>query len=103
MVDDLIAMKSDKFRVLLTMVQHDSYRDQCLAVLDERKVPHFKANIRRYVAFQKAASSGVLVKDAEDERADRAWEGYQQLGTEIVRMYFRHDGRKAGRKEARTA
>jgi chromosome partitioning protein len=101
MIDDLNALKSNKYRVLLTMVQHDSYRDQCISVFEDRKVPYFRSVIRRYVAFQKAAANGVLVNEADDERAAVAWSGYDALGREIVRSYIRQDVMTTGRKEKR--
>lgn len=101
MTDALASMSSSKYRVLITMVSHESYREQCEAVLKEKTVPYFRACIRRLVAFQKAAGSGQLVQDVEDDRAGAAWDGYRDLGKEIDRLYFRHDGQTKGRKEAR--
>jgi cellulose biosynthesis protein BcsQ len=101
MTDALTGMGSSKYRVLMTMVSHDSYREQCEGVLKEKGVPYFSAWIRRLVAFQKAAGSGDLVHNVDDDRAGAAWEGYRELGREIDRLYFRHDGRTKRRKEAR--
>jgi cellulose biosynthesis protein BcsQ len=100
----LASMESSKYRVLITMVSHESYREQCEAMLKEKGVPYFRACIRRLVAFQKAAAGGQLVQEVDDDRAGAAWEGYQELGKEIDRLYspyFRHDGRAKGRKEAK--
>jgi chromosome partitioning protein len=96
----LAGMGSSKYRVLITMVPHDSYREQCESMLKEKGVPYFRACIRRLVAFQKAAAAGQLVQEVtEDDRAGAAWEGYKDLGKEIDRLYFRHDGKAKGRKE----
>jgi chromosome partitioning protein len=101
MTDALANMGSSKYRVLITMVPHDSYREQCEGMLKEKGVPYFHSYVRRLVAFQKAAGSGELVEDVEDDRAGVAWEGYRDLGQEIERLYFRHDGKTKVRKEAR--
>jgi len=101
MTDALAGMASSKYRVLITMVSHDSYREQCEGVLKEKGVPYFRAVIRRLVAFQKAVAAGQLVQEIDDDRAGSAWEGYQELGREIDRLYFRHDAQTKARKEAR--
>jgi chromosome partitioning protein len=93
MTDALTAAGSSNFRLLITMVQHDSYKQQCIEMLKSKGVPYFKSTIRRLVAFQKAAATGQLARDAADDRAEAAWEGYQELGREIVRIYLRVDGR----------
>jgi hypothetical protein len=36
------------------------------------------------VAFQKAALSGVIVRDAADPRALQGWEDYECVGKEIM-------------------
>jgi len=101
LTDALAAMGSSKFRVLITMVPHDSYREQCEAMLKEKAMPYFRSWVRRLVAFQKAAGSGDLVQNVDDDRASNAWEGYRDLGKEIERLYFRHDEQTKVRKEAR--
>ncbi len=100
LTDTLAAMGSSKYRVLITMVPYDTYREQCAAVLKEKGVPYFGSSIRRLVAFQKAAASGDLVQNVEDDRAGAAWEGYRDLGREIERLYFRHGVQTKVRKEA---
>lgn len=100
LTDTLTAMGSSKYRVLITMAPHESYRIQCEALLQEKGVPYFASSIRRLVAFQKAAASGELVQNVEDDRAGAAWEGYRDLGKEIERLYFRHDVQTKVHKEA---
>jgi chromosome partitioning protein len=102
MTTDLAALGSSKYRVLITMSQHDSYREQCEAMLKEKRVPYFKSSIRRLVAFQKAAAEGCLVQNVADDRAGAAWQGYASLGREIERMYIRNDVKMKGRKEIKT-
>jgi chromosome partitioning protein len=101
MTQDLAGIDGANYRVLITMSSHDSYREQCEAMLQQKGIPHFKSNIRRLVAFQKAAAAGCLVQDADDERASLAWDGYSEFGRELERLYIRNDGRIKGRKEAR--
>lgn len=101
MTQDLTAIGSSNYRVVITMVSHESYREQCEAMLDQKGIAHFKSNIRRLVAFQKAAAAGCLVQDVDDDRAGLAWQRYSELGREIERLYIRQDERAKGRKEAR--
>lgn len=46
--------------------------------------PVFKTCVRRFAAYGKAASLGVLVKDVRDPKAAFAWSEYEQLGKEIL-------------------
>jgi chromosome partitioning protein len=52
--------------------------------LEDRSIPIFKAGIRRFVAYQKAALAGVPVFKADDPRAQEAWDDYLALGKEIL-------------------
>jgi chromosome partitioning protein len=76
-----------KFKVLLTIVpprpNHDA--DDARTLLAESRIPVFKADVPRLVAFQKAALAGVPVYDAPDARAAVAWEAYREAGREIAR------------------
>jgi hypothetical protein len=42
-------MGSSKYRVLMTMVSRDSYREQCEVVLKQKGVPYFHTCVRRLV------------------------------------------------------
>ena len=53
------------------------------ATLNEMGLPLFKGNIRRLVAFQKAALAGVPVYEVSDPKARTAWEDYKQIGKEL--------------------
>jgi chromosome partitioning protein len=94
-------IQSSHYRVVITMVPHDSYREQCEAMLQQKGLPHFQASITRLVVFQKAAAAGCLVEDVEDDRAALASERYRALGREIERLHIRNDESMKGRKEAR--
>jgi chromosome partitioning protein len=85
-VDALHSLKTDRFRILLTMIPPKPSRDgdEAHASLMEAKVPVFESRIRRMVAFQKAALSGTVVRDSTDPRAAQGWEDYERVGKEIV-------------------
>ncbi len=50
-------------------------------------MPLFAGEIRRRVAFQKAALEGVPVYDVKDPRSAEAWQDYVDVGEEVVRGY----------------
>jgi chromosome partitioning protein len=77
----------DRYRVLLTIVPPRPSRDgeEARALIKEMGLPVFKAEIRRLVAFQKAALAGKPVYEVDDPRAGRAWEDYAAVGKEIMR------------------
>jgi len=77
----------DRYRVLLTIVPPRPSRDgeEARALIKEMGLPVFKAEIRRLVAFQKAALAGKPVYEVDDPRAERAWEDYAAVGKEIMR------------------
>jgi chromosome partitioning protein len=83
----LDALGADSYRVLLTIVPPRPSRDgdEARQMLQSRKLPLFKGEIRRRVAFQKAVLSGVPVYGVDDPRAGEAWEDYERIGKEIVR------------------
>ncbi len=59
-------------------------REEARATIEEAGLPLFNAGIRRLVAFQKAALTGVTVKEVNDPRAVSGWEDYLQVGKEIL-------------------
>ena len=81
-----VNLKSDRFRILLTMIPPKPSRDgdDAAAYLEEAHLPLFKGRIRRLVAFQKAALAGVPVNAALDPRAALGWEDYYNVGKEIT-------------------
>ena len=52
--------------------------------LEAQSIPLFTASIRRFIAYQKAALSGVPVYQADDPRAQDEWEDYMNVGKEIL-------------------
>jgi chromosome partitioning protein len=86
-LDGLADVDRARDRVLLTLVppppSHDA--EEARASLRKRGIEMFKGEIPRFVAYQRAALAGVVVKVVEDPRADRAWYAYQQIGRELLR------------------
>jgi chromosome partitioning protein len=73
------------FKILLTMVDPRSTSiREAKKSLQEVKLPLFKAEIPRLVAFERSPLKGVIVKDYPDPRSKLAWEGYKALGKEIL-------------------
>ncbi len=79
---------AERFRVLVTMVPPRPSRDgeEARATLADAGLPLFSGSIRRLVAFQKAALTGVPVSGVADPRAGEAWRDYQQVGEEVLRV-----------------
>lgn len=86
MAKELRELGADRFRVLLTMCPPRPSRDaeEARALLEEAGLPVFRGQIRRAVAFQKAALSGVPVYEVNDPRAAACWADYRQVGEEIL-------------------
>ncbi len=75
------------YKILLTTVPPLPSRDadEARAMLKARKLPLFRAQIRRAAAFQKAALLGVPVYEVASPRAKIAWSDYEQAGKELTR------------------
>ena len=76
------------YRVLLTICppapSHDA--DDARKLIAKEGLPLFAGQIRRAVAFQRAALAGVLVDQVSDPRAEECAEDYRRIGKEIVRL-----------------
>ena len=74
-----------QYKVLLTVVPPYPSRDgeEARNLLQQKQVSLFRGVIRRYVAFQKAALAGCLVRDVADPKAPSAWRDYQSIVQEI--------------------
>jgi chromosome partitioning protein len=57
---------------------------QARDALREAEIPVANSVVRSYVAHQKAAELGVLVKDVPDPRASQAWADVLELAMEVV-------------------
>lgn len=85
-VDALEKLPQARYRILLTIIPPKPSRDgeEARAMLGEKKLPLFQSEIRRLVAFQKAALGGMIVSQVQDARAAQAWEDYTKMGSEIL-------------------
>lgn len=84
-VEALEQLGSDRFRILLTIIPPKPSRDgeDAMAALIDAGLPVFKQGIRRFVAFQKAALSGVPIYEIDDPKAEEGWQDYVKVGEEI--------------------
>ncbi|NJL20066.1 MAG: ParA family protein [Leptolyngbyaceae cyanobacterium SM1_3_5] len=83
---DVLSKLGASFKVLLTIVPPPPSRSGAEArqLLAESNLPVFRSEIKRLVAFERAPLEGVVVKDYADPRALVAWQGYEDLGKEIL-------------------
>lgn len=85
-VETLRELKAERFRVLLAIVPPRPSRDgdDARAMIVEAGLPLFAVAVRRAVAFQKAALSGVVVTEVKDPRSADAWGDYEAVGREMT-------------------
>jgi chromosome partitioning protein len=83
-VDLLQELESDRYRILLTMVHPKPVKMAEQARLALSDVPLFDTEIRRLIAYEKAALMGVPVYEVKDRMAKIAWSDYEQVGKEIM-------------------
>ena len=73
------------YRVLLTKVDsRTTIGRDAREFMKEKNFPTFKTDIPLLVAFQRAPSLGVTVKDCPDPRANIGWSRYRAVGKEIM-------------------
>jgi chromosome partitioning protein len=72
------------FKVLLTIVAPKPNRDgeDAMQYLAGEGIPHFRASIRRIVAFQRAVLEGVTVDKLD--RTNLGWRDYADVGDELA-------------------
>ncbi len=85
-VKTLRSLGTERFRILITMVPPKPSRDgeDARAMLGGAGLPLFEGQIRRLVAFQKAALAGVPVHAVTDPRAKEGWGDYRRVGEEVL-------------------
>ncbi|MDJ0568068.1 MAG: ParA family protein [Pleurocapsa sp. MO_192.B19] len=92
-VDLLTELESDwrsqcaernRYRILLTMVHPKPVKMAQQAREALAEVPLFDTEIRRLIAYEKAALMGVPVYEVKDRMAKIAWSDYEQVGKEIM-------------------
>jgi chromosome partitioning protein len=98
-VAELRKLDSSRFRVLVTMSPPKPARDGEIAqeALAGMGVPVFGTTIRSLKAFRVAGTSGVLVNQVKDLRANLGWWDYQAVGDELIGLLgIEHHEREAG-------
>ena len=84
---ELLSTMTDNYRVLLTQVDSRTKTGrEARKALEEAKLPVFKREIPRLVAFERAAEKAVIVKDYPDPRSNFGWLCYQAVGKEIFAL-----------------
>ncbi len=79
------AVPLDKVKVVITKAPPvGTVGQQARDALRQARVPVATSVVRSYVAHQKAAELGVLVKDVPDPRASQAWTDVLELAMEVV-------------------
>src|ERR671910_2685514 len=75
----------EKVKVVITKAPPvGTVGEQARDALREAGIPLANSVIRSYVAHQRAAELGVLVKDVPDPRASQAWADVLELAMEVV-------------------
>jgi chromosome partitioning protein len=87
-VSALQSIGAERYRILLTIVPPRPIPEgeNARRAIAEAKLPLFRGEIRRLIAFQRAALDGVIVKHVKDERAHSGWQDYQGVGKEIEHL-----------------
>lgn len=81
----LRTLGSDKYRILLTIVPPRPMPDgdNARTAIVAAGLPIFDAEVRRTVAFQRAALTGVTVDQVRSDVSHLAWMDYERVGEEI--------------------
>lgn len=98
-VDALQALGAERFRILLTIVppRPQADGDHARQMLVNAGLPVFRSEIRRTVAFQRAALDGVTVDGVRNsDTAAIAWMDYERTGKEIEVIYAQANTAVAG-------
>jgi chromosome partitioning protein len=82
---ELLSTMTENYRVLLTQVDSRTKTGrEARKILQDAKLPLFKREIPRLVAFERAAEKAVIVKESGDPRANTGWLAYKAIGREIL-------------------
>jgi chromosome partitioning protein len=99
-IESLNELRAARFRILLTIVPPKPMPDgdHARQTLSRAGLPLFESEIRRTVAFQRAALEGVTVGQLRNqEMAAQAWNDYVRTAEEIVRFH-EQSNRQASRQ-----
>jgi chromosome partitioning protein len=88
-VKALRSLGADRYRVLLTIVPPRPMPDgeQARQAIVDAGLPVFGAEIRRTVAFQRAALTGVTVDAVRTDVSHLAWMDYERVAKEAEEIY----------------
>lgn len=94
-VKALRVLGSNKYRILLTIVPPKPMTDgdQARHAISEAGLPVFSAEVRRTVAFQRAALSGMTVDQVKTDVSHMAWIDYERVAQEAEEIYGRKEKR----------
>ena len=82
---DILEPLQAKYKILLTKVDSRTISGrEARKLLQDLKLPLFKAEIPRLVAFERTPNRGIIIKDYPDPRAKAAWSKYQVMGRELL-------------------
>jgi len=85
-VEAMKDLGADQYKILITLTPPKPNKDAELAraTLIEAGLPVFESEIRRLLAFQRAALVGVPVYEVKDSMAKIAWRCYEAVGREVL-------------------
>jgi chromosome partitioning protein len=82
---ELLNSWNANYRVLLTQVDPRTRNGRSgRDFIEGNKLPVFKTDIARLVAFERAPSRGVTIQNYSDPRAQLGWQQYVAIGKEIL-------------------
>lgn len=87
MLTALKKLNTDSYKILLTMIPPPPSHDgqDAAEILEQNGLNVFKARIRRYTVYKKAALYGTLVEKTKDGNAAEAAGDYKKLGKEVIK------------------
>lgn len=89
-VEALQNLGANQYRILLTIVppRPQADGDNARRTIAGAGLPIFSTDIRRTVAFQRAALDGITVDQVKgNDTAGSAWRDYENIGEEIEHLY----------------
>jgi chromosome partitioning protein len=88
-VKALKSLGADRYRILLTIVPPRPMLDgeQARQAIVDAGLPLFGAEVRRTVAFQRAALTGVTVDAVRTDVSHLAWMDYERVAKEAEEIY----------------
>ena len=87
-IEALQRLGADQYRILLTIVPPKPIPEgeKARSAIDRAVLPIFKGEIRRLIAFQRAALEGLTVDQVKDDRAAFGWQDYEDVAKEIEKL-----------------